>query len=101
MLLMERPGPPGFRVFNVATEDEVSVTEIADLVVEALGVTGAEYVYTGGDRGWRGDVPLIRFDSSRIRELGWRNRFTSTEALQDAIRASIAEARGAKNAAEF
>ena len=100
MLLMERPGPPGFRVFNVATEDEVSVTEIADLVVEALDVTDVEYEYTGGSRGWLGDVPLIRFDSSRIRELGWKSRFTSTEALQDAIRASIAEARSVKHAAE-
>ncbi len=92
MLLIERPGPPGFRVFNVATEDEVSVTDIADLVVDALGVADVEYVYTGGDRGWLGDVPLIRFDSSRIRELGWRNRRTSTEALRDSIRANILEA---------
>ena len=92
MLLMERAGRPGFRVFNVATEDEVSVTQIADLVVEELGAADVEYVYTGGDRGWRGDVPLIRFDSSRIRELGWKNRYSSVEALRDSIRANIAEA---------
>lgn len=101
MLMIEKRGDSGFEVYNVATEDEVSVTEIADLVVGALGVTEVEYIYTGGSRGWRGDVPLIRFDSSRIRGLGWSNRRTSAEALQDAIRANITEAQAAKHAAEL
>jgi UDP-glucose 4-epimerase len=43
--------------------------------------------FTGGDRGWKGDVPIVRFDCSKIRALGWRNRRSSAEALSDAMEA--------------
>ena len=29
------------------------------------------FEYTGGDRGWKGDVPIVRLDTERIRALGW------------------------------
>jgi UDP-glucose 4-epimerase len=61
------------------------------MVVEELGLSGVEYAYTGGARGWRGDVPVVRFDSTRIRALGWRNARSSREAIQASIRANIAE----------
>ncbi len=92
MLLMVGLGRPGFDIYNVATEDEASVSEIADLVVEEMGLEGVEYSYTGGSRGWMGDVPLIKLDSSRIRSFGWSNRFNSVEALRESIRANIVEA---------
>lgn len=91
MMLMARRGFGGFSVFNVGTEDHLTVTEIADMVVEELGLADVEYVYTGGTRGWRGDVPVVRFDSSRIRGLGWRNARSSREAVRASIQANIAE----------
>jgi UDP-glucose 4-epimerase len=85
-----------YDVFNVATEDYVTVREIADLVVRGLGLHGVAYAFTGGDRGWKGDVPLVRFDTRKIRARGWRNQFTSTEALQASITSMIADAREGK-----
>ena len=95
MLLVEEQGWTGFEVYNVSTEDYTTVREIADMTVEALGLSGVGYDFTGGDRGWKGDVPVVRFDCSRIRERGWRNRLTSTEALADSIAANIAEVQAA------
>jgi UDP-glucose 4-epimerase len=43
------------------------------------------YDYTGGDRGWKGDVPVVRFDCNKIQTLGWRCRRTSAQALRDAM----------------
>ncbi len=43
--------------------------EIADLVAERLGIEGVEYRLGEGARGWKGDVPVVRFDSSRARAL--------------------------------
>ena len=61
-----------FSVFNVATDDAVTVNEIANLAVETLGIAAKPvFEYTGGTRGWRGDVPVVRLDSTRIRSLGW------------------------------
>lgn len=86
-----------YEVFNVATDDYVTVRQIADLALATAGLRSDEvrYDFTGGDRGWKGDVPIVRFDCSRIRALGWRNRRSSAEALSDAMEAMRREIEGA------
>jgi UDP-glucose 4-epimerase len=94
MLLVAGEERPGFAVFNVGTDDYVTVREIADLVVRVLDLRDVAYSFTGGDRGWKGDVPVVRFSSQRIRALGWDNRFSSIAALEDSIRSNLDEAGG-------
>ena len=79
MLLVAKQGWAGFEVYNVSTEDYTTVREIADMTVEALGLSGVEYDFTGGDRGWKGDVPVVRFDTAKIRARGWQNELSSRE----------------------
>lgn len=75
-----------FRAFNVATGDYITVTEIADLAVEILGIKPSpKYRYTGGDRGWKGDVPIIRLNTARIQRLGWKCERGCREALKQSI----------------
>ena len=69
-----RQEPPGFEVFNVGTDDHVTVREIADLAVERLGLDAVEYEFTGGNRGWKGDVPSCASTPTEIRARGWSNR---------------------------
>jgi UDP-glucose 4-epimerase len=85
-------GWEGFDVFNAGTGEHVTVTEIADLVVGRMGIGDVRYEYTGGARGWKGDVPIVRFRSDKLASLGWRCRYSSSEALVDSIDANIAEA---------
>jgi UDP-glucose 4-epimerase len=92
MFLVEERAWIGFEVYNVGTEDYVTVKEIADLVVEHLQLENVRYSFTGGSRGWKGDVPVVRFHTERIRALGWANRLTSKEALSDSILSNISEA---------
>jgi UDP-glucose 4-epimerase len=96
LLLLNERGWTCFDVFNVATEEHVCVSEIADLVVARLGLGSVGYEYTGGRRGWKGDVPIVRLDSGKLRGLGWSNRRTSLEALADSIDSMIADARAGK-----
>jgi UDP-glucose 4-epimerase len=78
-----------YDVFNVATDDYVTVLEIAKLAVEISGLDerNVEFEFTGGDRGWKGDVPIVRFDCAKIKALGWKNRYSSKEALREAMTA--------------
>lgn len=93
-MFIATPDPgSGFRVFNVGTGDSVTVRRIADLVTEEMGLTGVEYVFTGGPRGWRGDVPVVHFDDSRIRALGWKPLYSSEEAIRSSIRHNLIETR--------
>jgi UDP-glucose 4-epimerase len=91
MLQLADAGLPGFDVFNAGTLDYVTVSEIADLCCERLGLSDVTYDYTGGSRGWKGDVPVVRFNSDKLRRLGWASTRTSREALQDSIDHNIAE----------
>ncbi len=75
-----------FHVFNLGSGDQVSIAEIARLMVRAFGRPGAQIRYTGGRRGWRGDVPTMLLDVSRIHHLGWKARLGSRGAVQEAIR---------------
>ena len=86
-----------YEVFNVATEDYITVREIADLAVEVSGLEpgAVEYEFSGGDRGWKGDVPIVRFDCSKIKSLGWKARRNSAEAVTDAMKAMLKEIRHA------
>jgi UDP-glucose 4-epimerase len=98
VLVADRSATGDYDAFNVATGDYITVTEIADLAVETVGLDPAEvrYEYTGGERGWRGDVPVVRLNTERIRRLGWRNRRSSREALQDSMRALLEEAQAGR-----
>jgi UDP-glucose 4-epimerase len=86
-----------YEVFNVATDDYVTVRQIADLAVAIAGLRPNEvrYDFTGGDRGWKGDVPIVRFDCAKIKALGWKNRRSSAEALTDAMKAMRIEIENA------
>jgi UDP-glucose 4-epimerase len=73
-------------VFNIATDDYITVNDIARLVVKEMGLAGVRFDYTGGCRGWKGDVPVVRFDLRKIHTLGWRARYNSEQALRQSIR---------------
>jgi UDP-glucose 4-epimerase len=93
MLMLSDQEPSGFDVFNAGTGDYITVTEIADQVVGRMGLSGVEYEYTGGTRGWKGDVPVVRFNSDKLVARGWECRHSSREALMDSIDSNIREAQ--------
>ena len=98
VLLAGETGDEPFNVFNVATGDYITVTEIAALAIDVLGLDPAAVTldYTGGDRGWKGDVPVVRIATDRIRDLGWSNRDSSAEALRRSMRSMLDDANAGK-----
>lgn len=93
VLLADQKADSGFAVYNVATGDYITVTEIAHLAVECAGMRGTdiEFVYTGGNRGWKGDVPVVRLNTNRIRAIGWRCSSGSREALRASMVAMLSD----------
>jgi UDP-glucose 4-epimerase len=87
-----------FQVYNVATGDYITVTEIARIAVDVLELDAAttQFVYSGGDRGWKGDVPIVRLNTDRIRSLGWRCSRGAADALRDSMSALVPDARLAR-----
>ena len=93
MKILEEKAPDGFSYYNVATLDYITVTEIADIVVSIMGLKDVRYKYTGGDRGWKGDVPVVRLNSDKIRSFGWTNTYSTKEAVYDSVESILESAK--------
>lgn len=87
-----------FQAYNVATGDYITVTEIARIAVACLGLSPeqVDFQYTGGDRGWKGDVPIVRLNTDRIQTTGWRCERTSAEALRQSILAMLPDLKAGR-----
>jgi len=70
----------GLTVLNVGTDDDCTVDESLGWICEALGAR-PQRRYRGGDRGWPGDSPHVRLDSTRLRALGWKPRVGIRDAV--------------------
>lgn len=72
-------------VFNVGGDTRCAVRRMAEIVVEESGLD-ARIDYTGGDRGWVGDVPSVEYDTTKIRSMGWSPKLDSEAAVRAAAR---------------
>jgi UDP-glucose 4-epimerase len=75
-------------IYNLGVESRTKVKDIAQMVIEELRLD-ARIVYTGGDRGWTGDVPEFKYDLSKIHNLGWQAQYTSNEAVRLSVKKAI------------
>jgi UDP-glucose 4-epimerase len=78
-------------VFNLGTETFTTVTRIGEIVSEEMGLKNVKFRYTGGRRGWPGDVPVIHMNVSKIKKLGWQASHSSDEAVRIAARRLLGE----------
>jgi len=85
VLLINKKLNTSFDVYNVATLDYITVNEIAQIVMECLDIKSTNFIYTGGNRGWAGDVPIVRLSTSKIRNQGWNNKFSTRKAIKQSI----------------
>jgi UDP-glucose 4-epimerase len=85
----ERGASGPLSVYNMGSDDAITVRALADAICQELGLDGVEYVWTGGagaGRGWAGDVRTMRLAIDRLKGTGWRPKKTSEEAVRSAAR---------------
>ena len=68
--------------YNLGSSDTCSVRRIAEIVVAESGLPDVSIEYTGGDRGWAGDVPKAMLDASRMAAAGYTPKFDSEGAVR-------------------
>lgn len=78
-------------IYNISVNSPgTTVTHIAEIVVEELGLQNVIFSYTGGNRGWKGDVPRFSYDISKALSTGWTPKYTSDEAVRQTVRDAVA-----------
>lgn len=92
-ILQFREAPQGVSIYNLGVESATSVTHIAEIIVEEMGLKAVKFSYTGGEGGWKGDVPRFQYDLTKIHQAGWRAKHTSDEAVRRTVREYLAAGR--------
>lgn len=80
-------------VYNLGNETYTNVTQVARIVTSQMGLKDVKFNYTGGTRGWPGDVPIVRFNVNKMKKLGWKTSRDSDEAVREATRRLLGEKR--------
>lgn len=89
ILFVIRHSAEKYNVFNLGTDSRTKVKEIARMIIEKMGLQ-ATIKYTGGERGWVGDVPEFKYDLRKIQKLGWSTKLTSDQAVSLTIEKVLA-----------
>lgn len=89
MLFVFRRAKGRLNVYNIGVQDCISVTDIAKIVCEEMGLQNVKFLYSGGRCGWPGDVPHYQYDLRKIHALGWKARYSSSQAVRLAARSML------------
>ena len=80
-LLDEERKPGTFEGFNLGTKSWETVDDLAKTMIEILDLGDVEFVHTGGERGWTGDVVKMLLDTSKIDAMGWTARVSFKDGI--------------------
>ncbi len=78
-------GKKGITLYNLGVEGATTVTKIADIICEKMGLKDVRYNYTGGNVGWKGDIPKFQYDLTKIHSTGWKARYNSDETVAKTV----------------
>jgi len=96
MLGYEKSSAP-VNIFNLGLEERTSVDEVADIVIDVMGLSKVTRRYTGGPRGWKGDNPVVQLSVDKIKRLGWNPWTSPKEAIRLTAEWTLRELRGKRN----
>lgn len=76
-----------YNYFNLGSRSTIRVSGIVDILLDELNLRGKTQIkYTGGDRGWVGDVPRFKYSLAKVNKLGWKAHSNSEQAVRLAVR---------------
>lgn len=81
--------PDGVTLYNVGVEGDTSVNKIAEMICAEMGLAETKFEYTGGESGWKGDVPKFRYCLDKVHSAGWKAKYNSDKAVLRAVRENI------------
>ncbi|OGS56170.1 MAG: hypothetical protein A3K60_02250 [Euryarchaeota archaeon RBG_19FT_COMBO_56_21] len=77
--------------FNLGAQDQISVKNIVKILLQETRLKGVKVHYTGGEGGWKGDVPKFLLDTKKMAKLGWKPKHNSPEAVREASKIVVRE----------
>lgn len=76
-------------VFNLSSGTTIDVNKITKMVIEEMNLKNVQISYTGGNSGWPGDSPIVHYDISKIKNIGWAPNYNSEQAVRLSIKQTL------------
>lgn len=86
ILLVWRFAKDKINIYNIASDDSITVSQIAEFIIKEMNLSSVKIVYEGGYGGWKGDVPVVRLSNAKIKQLGWLPEYTSAQAIRKTVK---------------
>ena len=77
--------------FNLGAQDQIAVKDIVKILLEETRLRNVKVHYTGGESGWKGDVPRFLLDTRKMAKLGWKPKRSSEQAVREAAKIVVKE----------
>lgn len=77
--------------FNLGSSDQITVKRIVDILIEETNLKDTKIMYTGGEAGWKGDVPRFLLSPEKMMRLGWKAKHNSEDAIRIATKLVVEE----------
>lgn len=77
--------------YNLGAEDQITVKRIVEILLEEARLPDTKIRYTGGESGWKGDVPRFLLSTKKMARLGWKAKHSSEEAIRTAAKIVVRE----------
>ena len=91
IMLGYEKGTDDVNIFNLGLEEQTTVDELADIVIEEMSLSKVKKKYTGGARGWIGDNPVVYLSIEKISALGWRPKMSPADTIRLTARWTLQE----------
>jgi UDP-glucose 4-epimerase len=91
MLFITEHAKDKLNFFNIGTSNTVTTVKYLAETTVRHAQPAAKIRYTGGNRGWVGDVPKVNYSVEKLKKLGWSPRLASNQAVDRAVAEIVAE----------
>jgi len=81
-------------IFNLGLEEQTTVDELADMVIQEMGLSNVGKKHTGGNRGWIGDNPVVFLEIKKMKNLGWKPKVSPSDTIRLTARWTLEELGG-------
>ena len=84
-------------IFNLGLQEQTTVDDLADIVIEEMRLPNVKKKYTGGERGWIGDNPVVYLSIKKMQGLGWKPKMSPADTIRLTAKWSLKEISGKKS----
>jgi UDP-glucose 4-epimerase len=88
-----RKSANSFEVYNIASEDWITVNDVADEVIKVIGISNIKRIYKPilHGIGWLGDVKKVALKIEKLKALGFKPTVSSREAIRTTVEKFVKE----------